>query len=65
MSSKAGGVTVCVALGLAAAVAVISIRDQAAAIQPKLQWLLLTVAAPEAAATTGAVGEPQPFAVPP
>jgi hypothetical protein len=65
MSAKAGGVTVCVALGLAAAVAVMSVRDQAGDIQPKLRWLLLTAAAPEAAATAGAVGEPQPFAVPP
>jgi hypothetical protein len=65
MSSKAGGVTVCVALGLAAAVAVMSVRDQAGDIQPKLRWLLSMVAAPDAAATAGAIGEPQPFAVPP
>jgi hypothetical protein len=65
MSSKGGGVTVCVALSMAAAVAVMSVWDQAEDMQPKLRWLLVTVAAPEAAATAGAVGESQPFAVPP
>jgi hypothetical protein len=65
MSSKAGSVTLYLALGLAAVVAVMSVWNQSGDIQPKLRGTLWTVAAPEAATTAGGVGERQPFAVPP
>jgi hypothetical protein len=65
MPSKTGSVTAYVALGLAAAVAALSGLYHAGQAEPGLRWLLLTTAAPEAAATAGAIGETPEFPVSP
>jgi hypothetical protein len=56
MPSIARNCSTYIALTLAAATAVISTPGQAEATYQKLQWLLL-MAAPEAAAVAGAIGE--------
>jgi hypothetical protein len=65
MSSKTGDVTVFVALGLAAAAAVMSARYQIGDMQQKLLSLLVSVGAVEVAATSGAVGKSPQFPVSP
>jgi hypothetical protein len=65
MSSKSGGATVFVALSLATAVAMMSLANLASERFPSLRTLLLMSAAPEAAASAGAVGQNPEFPVSP
>jgi hypothetical protein len=57
MNSTAGDSLTYVALGLAAVVAIMSIRYQASDPGQKLLWILETVGAAQPAAMAGAVGE--------
>jgi hypothetical protein len=65
MSSKTGSATVFVALSLATAVAMMSLVNLASERLPGLRALLLMSAAPEAAASAGAVGQNPEFPVSP
>jgi hypothetical protein len=65
MSSKTGSASVFVALSLATAVATMSLANLASERLPNLRTLLLMSAAPEAAASAGAVGQTPEFPVSP
>jgi hypothetical protein len=65
MSSKTGSASVFVALSLATAVAMMSLVNLASERLPGLRALLLMSAAPEAAASAGAVGQNPEFPVSP
>ena len=65
MAPEHPGYGLYVALGLAAAAAVLSSSQHAAKISDKVEWLLLVGAAPDAIAAAGAVNDAQEFPVSP
>jgi hypothetical protein len=65
MSSKSGSATVFAALSFATAVAMLSLANHAAESFPNVRTFLLMSAAPEAAASAGAVGQNPEFPVSP
>ena len=65
MSSKTGGATVFVAMSFAAVVAMMSLANVASERLPNVRTLLLMSAAPDAAASAGAIGQNPEFPVSP